>query len=402
LPTSPDIAEGAPAVPDQRTSEPDGARPLRVLQFTYGHGLYGAERWVLTLLKHLDRGRVVSIVGCLRDADTPTLPLIDEARRLGIATLVIEATRHVVPSAVRGLRAAVRAQRVDLVHSHSVRQDVVTLLATRGLSVPILSTPHGWEARASLKERARMLVDKAALVGFDAVAPLSEELRASLRWPVPVPRRKVHLIPNGVDLSEVDAAQPAEGLLPGQATEREFVVGYVGQLIKRKGVDVLIDALARLPNAPWACLVVGDGPERAALEEQARRGGLGDRLAFLGYREDRLRYLKRFDLLVLPSFREGVPRCVMEALAAGIPCAGSRIPGIDAVLQDGVTGDTFPPGDAAALAAVIARHMQDRQGGLRLAAAGGALVRATFSATAMARAYERLYTELTGRTAASQ
>jgi hypothetical protein len=67
-----------------------------------------------------------------------------------------------------------------------------------------------------------------------------------------------------------------------------------------------------------------------------------------------------------------------------------------------VTGDTCPPGDAAALAAVIARHMQDRQAGLRLAAAGGALVRATFSATAMARAYERRYTELTGRTAASQ
>jgi glycosyltransferase involved in cell wall biosynthesis len=373
-----------------------------VLQFTYGHGLYGAERWVLTLLKHLDRQRVVSVVACLRDPDTPALPLIEESRRLGIATLVIEATRHVVASGVRALRAAVRAHRVDLVHSHSVRQDVITLLATRGLGVPILSTPHGWEARASLKERARMLLDKAALAGFDGVAPLSEDLRASLRWPFPVPRRRVHLIPNGVDLSEVDAATPAEGLLPGQVTGRELVLGYVGQLIKRKGVDVLLDALAHIPALPWACLVIGDGPERPALEQQAARAGLGPRVAFLGYREDRLRYLKRLDLLVLPSFREGVPRCVMEALAAGVPCAGSRIPGIDAVLRDGVTGDTFPPGDARALAAIIRCHARDREEALRRAAAGRALVRERFSASAMARAYEQLYDRLARPTPASQ
>lgn len=93
---------------------------------------------------------------------------------------------------------------------------------------------------------------------------------------------------------------------------------------------------------------------------------------------------------------------MMEALAAGIPCAGSRIPGVDAVLRDGLTGDTFPPGDAAELTAIIARHMQDRGKPLRQAAAGRELVHGTFSATAMARAYERLYGELVGRTVASQ
>jgi glycosyltransferase involved in cell wall biosynthesis len=247
-----------------------------------------------------------------------------------------------------------------------------------------------------------MMLNKAALVGFDAVAPLSEDLRTSLRWPFPVPDHKVHLIPNGVDLSEVDTAHPMQGLLPGQTTGTEFVVGYIGQLIRRKGVDVLLNALARSPAAGWSCLVIGDGPERSALEHQAERAGIAHRVAFLGYREDRLPYLKRFDLLVLPSFREGIPRCVMEALAAGIPCAGSRIPGIDAVLQDGRTGDTFPPGDAAALAAVILRQMTDRREALRLASAGRELVHRSFSASAMARAYEHLYDELTGRAAASQ
>jgi glycosyltransferase involved in cell wall biosynthesis len=368
-------------------------RRLRVLQFAYGERLYGAERWVLTLIKHLDPAKVQTTVGCLLDADSSTLALIDEAKRLGFETRVIEARRNLIGSATRGLRAAIRSRGIDIVHSHGVRQDVLTLLASRGLPVKIVSTSHGWEARCSLKERARMLVNKAAFVGFDAVAPLSEDLRESVRI-FPVAEGRVHLIQNGVDLSEVDTARPVEGPLPGQTDPGDFVIGYIGQLIRRKGVEVLLEALSRLPASGWSCSVIGEGPERERLIRLAERLGLGARVTFLGYRQDRLSYLKRFNLFVLPSFREGIPRCLMEALAAGVPCIGSRIPGIEAVLRDGLTGDTFPPGDSRTLAECIVRCEQDPEGARRKAAAGRALVRGTFSAEAMARAYERLYRSL--------
>jgi glycogen(starch) synthase len=84
----------------------------------------------------------------------------------------------------------------------------------------------------------------------------------------------------------------------------------------------------------------------------------------------------------------------MEALAAGVPCAGSGITGIEVLLRDGVTGDTFPPGDPAALAAVLRKAIEGKERILRQAAAGGALVRERFSAAAMARAYEALYADL--------
>jgi hypothetical protein len=125
-------------------------RPLRVLQLAYGHGLYGAERWVLALIKHLDASRVATTVACLRDADTPDLPLIDEARRLGLPTLVIEATRNRLLEGLRGIRAALGSLEIDVVHSHGVRQDLLALLAAWRLPTRTVSTPHGWEVRCSL------------------------------------------------------------------------------------------------------------------------------------------------------------------------------------------------------------------------------------------------------------
>jgi glycosyltransferase involved in cell wall biosynthesis len=238
-----------------------------------------------------------------------------------------------------------------------------------------------------------MLLNKGLFAGFDAVAPLSEDLRESIRY-VPMRRSRVHLIANGIDLSEVELARPIEGPPPGQASPTDFVIGYIGQLIPRKGIGVLLDALARLPRSGWSCVIIGDGPDRELLERQAERLGLRDRVVFLGYLTDRLRYLKRLDLFVLPSLLEGTPRCVMEALAAGVPCVASRIPGTESLLQDGVTGDTFPPGDATRLAELIAWHRTNRSDSQRRVEAGRALVHERYSARGMARAYERLYADV--------
>jgi glycosyltransferase involved in cell wall biosynthesis len=337
---------------------------------------------------------VETVVGCLLDADGPHLPLIDEAERLGFKTEVIDARRRLVASGIRGIRSAIRRLGIDILHTHGVRQDILGRLAAVGLPCRTVSTPHGWEARPSAKERLMTFLNKLAFAGFDAVAPLSAELRDALR-PYPIRASRVRLIQNAVDLSEVDGAVPA--VLPWEGERGGFTIGYIGRLSPGKGLEVLIEALRGLGSLDWRCAIVGEGPEEGRLKTLAERYGLQARIAFLGYRPDRLSYLKRFDLFALCSYREGTPRCLMEALAAGIPCAGSRIPGIEVVLRDGVTGYTFPAGDHAALAGVIRRVREDRAEALALAGAGKALVHDRFSAAAMARAYEDLYADIASR-----
>jgi glycosyltransferase involved in cell wall biosynthesis len=370
-------------------------RKLRVLQIAYGTALYGAERCVLAIITHLDPARIETIVACILDRNTTVHPLLAEASRLGFPTLALgDAARHWT-GAIRSLRQAVRGHRIDIVHSHGTRQDLVSLLATRSLECATVSTPHGWEWRGSLKVRLSDALNKGLFPFLDAVAPLSPRLADSLRL-LPMARSRVRLIPNGVDLGEVQRAVPLSGLVPGQSSSEDFVIGYMGQLIPRKGVDVLLRSLRLLGDSWWCCVIIGDGPCRRALERQARTLGIQDRTRFLGFRPDRLRVLKRLDLLVLPSHREGMPRVLLEGLAAGVPCIGTRIPGITELLDDGVSGLTVPPGDPRRLADAIRRIMADKAGAERLVAGGRARVHANHSASAMARAYELLYAELSG------
>lgn len=345
------------------------------------------------LAKHLDPARVETVIACIRDANTPELPLVDEAKKLGFETLVLDGTKRLLWSSTRGLRAALKDLRIDVLHTHGGRQDLVGLAAARGLPCATLSTPHGWEALESVKERLRTLVNKLCLAGYDAVAPLSSELLEALRG-YPISAARIHLIGNGVDLSEVESAVPSPDFPAAGPGQQPFVVGYIGRLVPGKGVDVLLKALALLQDKNWQCVVIGEGPEQEALQSLAHELDIGAQVKLLGYRADRLSILKRFDLFVLPSYREGTPRCVMEALAAGVPCAGSAITGIEQVIRNGITGDTFPAGDAAALATVISQAQAHREETQRKAMAGQTLVQESYSARAMAQAYEKLFESL--------
>ena len=159
-----------------------------------------------------------------------------------------------------------------------------------------------------------------------------------------------------------------------------------------KRVDALIDAVADIPEA--TLVIVGDGLERRALEDQARRLGVSDRVHFVGHTETPEAYLEQFDVFVLPSARDAMPLVVLEAMANSIPVVATRVGGVAEVVGDGETGVLVPPDDIDALRAAIVRLLADPALRERMGAAGCARFQATFTAAAMAQAYERLYEEL--------
>ncbi len=234
---------------------------LKVLQFAYGTSLYGAERWILTLIRYLDPEAVETTVACIKDAETASLPLLDGARARGFETVVIDAEHRLLRSSVRGLREVTRDLGIDIVHTHGGRQDIVSLLARRKSSFKLLATPHGWEATGSIKSKTFDYINKWCYRWFDSVAPLSRGLVDDLKC-VPLAGDKICLIRNGVDLKEIEDVAPVSGLVPKQESESDFVIGFVGRLIEGKGCSVLLRALQKLPRAGWCCLVFGDGPLR--------------------------------------------------------------------------------------------------------------------------------------------
>lgn len=138
---------------------------------------------------------------------------------------------------------------------------------------------------------------------------------------------------------------------------------FVGRLAAVKGVPLLLQAVAAL-RRDWPELkltLIGDGPERRALEAQARALGLDGIVDFAGYQgqAEVAQALSATDIFVLPSFAEGVPVVLMEAMAAGLPVVTTRIAGIPELVADGDTGRLVPPGDEVALTAAIARLLAD-------------------------------------------
>jgi glycosyltransferase involved in cell wall biosynthesis len=206
-----------------------------------------------------------------------------------------------------------------------------------------------------------------------------------------VPRERITVIPNGVDMARFDGAGADRGALG--AANGEPVVGSVGCLAARKDYATLLDALARMAarGRRFHAALVGDGPERAALERQAGALGIGDRVTFLGERPDIERLLPAMDVFVLSSREEGIPNALLEAMAAGRPSVATAVGGTPEVLEDGVTGWLVPPSDPQALSVAIEQTLADPEEAARRGAAARRAMLEHRSIDTMVRRHEEFY-----------
>jgi glycosyltransferase involved in cell wall biosynthesis len=193
-----------------------------------------------------------------------------------------------------------------------------------------------------------------ALKRFDGVVAVSRVLAESLPS-AGVPAERVHLIPNGWVREPVlgrDAARAALGLSDGRK-----VIGWIGRMIPVKAADVFVEALARLGGSDdWRAYLIGDGPERQACEDLARRLGVADRITFAGLVPGARRYVRALDVLALSSHSEGTPMTLLEAMAEEVPIVATEVGGVaDLLGPDGgrLARAADPDGLAAALRAVL-------------------------------------------------
>lgn len=349
-------------------------------------GLYGAERWILALMRALDSDSIQSTLINLVDNENEVSEVVTAARRRGLTAMDFYTGGRFNPlSAIRMARWA-REQNVTIIHGHGFKSDFFGLLAGRLAGCAVMTTPHGWSVEKNRKLQMYEQLDRVLFRLMDLICPLSEKLVEDLK--ASVATAKLKLILNGVDIDEVRTALPTQ-----RNNTENFVIGYIGRLVKLKNLETLLTAFHMLsadkPNV--RIMIVGDGPERENLENQAQQLGIGERVEFLGFRDDAVAFLNDFDVFVLPSLSEGIPRCIMEAMAASVPVVASDIPGNRNLVADGETGLLFTVGDSRDLAEKI-RYMMDQPAAAReMAHCGNRKVEAEYSNRRMAREYTALY-----------
>jgi glycosyltransferase involved in cell wall biosynthesis len=325
-------------------------------------------------------------------------PFLNEARRTGFEAVELERNSRNPRAAVREVADYLRRLGADVLCCHGYKPDVLGWMAARRAGVPAVAVSRGWTA-ATLKVRLNETLDRFCLRRMDRVVCVSEGQAVKVRR-AGVPPGCVVVIRNAIRAERFDRPEPAgrDRLQALFKPPLARIVGAAGRLSPEKGFGVLVEAVGRLVSeVPDVGFVIfGDGPLRAQLSRRIDSEGLTGRCLLAGFCDDLDRLLPHLDLLVLPSFTEGLPNVVLEAFAAGVPVVATAVGGTPEVVVDGVNGYLVPAGDPAALARRIRDALEVEERRRAMGQRGRDRIRNEFTFEAQSARYQQLFDELAG------
>src|SRR5262245_31561971 len=288
---------------------------------------------------------------------------------LALATKIVEITRH---------------HRLDLVHVHYAVPNAVSAILARTILqpqvLPVVTTLHGTDITLVGNDPSFMETTRWGIEQSDAVTTVSAALRNSTR-DIFGTKRPIEVVPNFIDPARYERLANSPGARRW-AKPGERVLVHISNFRPVKRVDDVVEVFHRLRGQfPVRLLFVGDGPERARIEQRCRQHGSCGEVSFIGNLPFVEEVLVGADLFLLPSESESFGLAALEALACKVPVIATRAGGIPEVIADGECGLLYPVGDVEAMAAGAARLLADEP------------LRASFAEAGRRRAVERFATD---------
>jgi L-malate glycosyltransferase len=370
-----------------------------VLYFTNSTLWGGVEEHICGLLRNLSRKLFSAHLVCD--------PTISERFRaacpadVDITPLALSSPIH-LGAAVQFARLLLRKQ-FQIVHSHMFWSSLFASPIAWACRVPIIvETLHGTEAwRTGWK--ANCTVDRATTRFVSSYLAVCASDARFLRDKKHVPAKKITIIHNGVDIRRFVVPSNARKAIRQALgfTEEDVVLIMVARLHPGKGHRVLLDAMRQLlPSDPKLKLIcLGEGEEEPELRAFCESFGLAHCVRLVGYQQNVPEWLKAADINVLPSFYEGLPLTILEAMACKLPTVASNVGGIPEVIEDGLSGLLVPAGDPQRLAQAVAFLLRDAAMRMRIGHAAHARVLGNFSFEQQIRSTEKTYLDLCGSSA---
>jgi glycosyltransferase involved in cell wall biosynthesis len=358
----------------------------RVLHAVVAGEIGGAERMLVDLASNPSATHAEHAVALVSPSDPLRRMLSDAGLRVHDRGPAREGPlpflwRSLGPRDVAWMARVARDERACIVHLHTFASQVVGTRAALRVGARILRTEHSTRAYV---DPSCWPFSRWSLARADACVAISEHVRAVATARAPWAAAKVGVVPNGVDV---------ERFAPREEPKAEaFTFVTVARLERRKGVDLALDALARVPGARLD--VIGEGDQRRALEDGARARGLDDRVRFHGFVADTRGLLSQAHAALCASREEGLGIALIEAMALGLPVVGFAVGGVPELVEDGRTGLLCRAGDVDALAASMRRAIEGRARLPDMGSAARDRVKARFSLQAMCAGYAETYARL--------
>jgi glycosyltransferase involved in cell wall biosynthesis len=351
----------------------------RIVLYTETISRGGAEVSLRNLATALDPALEVSVMG----VDAEICEWVASARPGTEVALVPPVTHKFAVAEFLALRRKLTALRPAIFHTNlrelaDARHALTAATTVRGI-LPLAVEQLPLAPRTFTTRRLKRAISKRLAAHVAVGAKVARMVEADIG----LPGGSVRTIYNGVPDHGPAATRDAGG---------PTVFGTLARLDHIKGLDLLLAAVAQLPNAQL--VIAGEGPDRDALRTQAQQLGLGERLRLLTWSDHPHKLFDELDVFVLPSRLEGFPLSIIEAMLAGRPVVATDVGSVREAVVDGDTGHVVPPDNVDALRDALSRLLGDAAEQRRLGDAGRARALEHFTADRMARQFEQLYAEL--------
>lgn len=378
---------------------------IRILQLTTSLQENGPGKRLLALFKYLDQDRFrISACSMYQAADS----IVRQLPKLNIDYTCLNMKNFFDIRVLNPLLKLLKDKKIDILHTHNIRADYYGRIAAKVAGTKLILSTVGGEYTSyyrinynfgvySLTKFTDHLMDRWCC-HYIAV---SERIREIILNDWGVNPSKVSVIYNGIDLTEFDEmTDQQETKLKERLGENNYkIIGTVMVFKKSKGYEYLVGAAQKLvykyPNMKFLC--VGGGGDRSCIEALVRENRLDNFFLFTGHRQDVVRLLSKMDIFVFPSYSEGFPRAVLEAMAGCKPVVVSNIGGCNELVTHNVNGLIIEPRDAQGLADAINYLIQNPEFARKIAEQGKQMVEQKFNASHNAKAHEQLYLELLRR-----
>ena len=356
---------------------------MRILYLIEALDLGGAEQVVICLARGLDRSRFQPIICCLTRPGR-FAPLLEEA---GVPIFCLDKRPKLDWPVIFRLQKLIRDQKVDLVHSHLFTANLWGRLAACLSRTPIVVTEHSVD---TWKGRTHLWLDRFLNLATTRWVFVSRQVRDFYESRLGHLGSRATVIINGVPLPAV------WGLPPGR---RPVTLATVGRLAPEKEQVRFVELLGDLhqEGLPVRGLIVGEGPQRAVIEQAVRARGLEGVVELTGLALRMEALWSRVDLFCLTSSREGLPLTALEAMGYGIPVLATSVGGVSECLQDGVEGVLVPFGDWEKFRLQARRLVQDEALRRRMGEAGRVRTESQFNQQRMTEQHQTLYESLLRR-----
>lgn len=368
---------------------------LKVMLLIAADTVTGPVKGVFQLIENLNPGVVEICLYDFRYNDEGETLFLQAARERGISVCFLEQKNRSYLYLIRQVILEIRKKNLDVIQTHGYKPTFLGFFARFLVPVKWICFMHG-TTHENIKVKFYNLVDNILQLAAHRTVLVSMAQRNKVFGGHN--SRRVQVLHNAVDLARpmaMDTGLPRVRDSAGMPGDSRFIVA-IGRFSPEKGLDVLLEAFALLVGqiADVHLVLVGDGQEKQALQEQTSRLGLTQKVHFAGFSETPGNYVAEADVVALPSRSEGIPNVVLEAMAMGKPVVATTVGGVPEIIEDGVSGRLVPPEQPVLLARGLADVLTDQVLYQRLAVEGKRRVQEFFSIEARVGRLEDLYRQV--------